>query len=201
MRNQKIDIFLRHVGKRHKDARLLDVGGSFGVDGEFVRLHSSFSEVVVVNLHEQTLTSNGFIVRTVRGDGCALPFATNSFDWVFSNAVIEHVGDTVRQRRFADEIRRVASRGYFVATPNKHFPIEPHTLLPLYQFLPSSVQRRVVRFSPGYMTCPLDINLLSTRDMQLLFPEAQVRKVGLPLFPSSLLAIYKVKQQEEYETP
>lgn len=198
MRDQKIDLFLRHVGKHHQRTRLLDVGGSSGVDGEFLRLHSSFAEVVVVNLDEQTLVSNGPSVRTVRADGCALPFATDSFDWVFSNAVIEHVGDMVRQRLFANEIRRVAARGYFVATPNKYFPIEPHTLLPFYQFLPPSAQRHLVRFSPGYMTVPLEINLLSGRDMQSLFPEARVRKIGLPLLPSSLLAMYSNSAKEEY---
>jgi len=78
-------------------------------------------------------------------------FADRSFDWVFSNAVIEHVGGIEEQRKFASEISRVARCGYFVTTPNKFFPIEPHTLLPLYQFLPERWQRKVVRISPYYM--------------------------------------------------
>jgi len=199
MRDQKIDLFLRHVGDCRKQASLLDVGGSPGIDGEFRRLHSSFAEVVIVNLHEHAFTSNDTAIKFVRADGCALPFRANSFDWVFSNAVIEHVGDATRQRRFAGEIRRVAARGYFVATPNKYFPIEPHTLLPFYQFLPLSVQRRLARFSPGYMTDPLEINLLSCTEMQLLFPGAQVSKIGLPLLPSSLLALFKASPQDDYE--
>lgn len=190
MRNQKIDLFLNDVGDCSKRTRLLDVGGGRGVAGELLRLHSSFAEVVIVNL-DQHSARNNVGTRFVKADACALPFATNSFDWVFSNAVIEHVGHPLRQRRFADEIRRVAARGYFVATPNKHFPIEPHTLLPFYQFLPPSIQRRLVWLSPGYMREPYPINLLSGKDMQILFPEARVHKIGVPFLPSSLVATYK----------
>jgi Methyltransferase domain len=199
VRDQKIDLFLRHVGDCRRQARLLDVGGTPGIDGEFRRLHSSFAEVVIVNLHEQAFTSNGVAVKSIRADGCALPFRTNSFDWVFSNAVIEHVGNLMRQRRFADEIRRVAARGYFVATPNRHFPIEPHTLLPFYQFLPVAMQRRLVRLSPGYMREPYPVNLLSCSDMQFLFPEARVRGIGSRILPSSLVALYKAESQGEHE--
>lgn len=60
----------------------------------------------------------------------------------------EHVGGIESQRKFGAEIARVARRGYFVTTPNKFFPIEPHTLLPLYQFLPERWQRKVARISP-----------------------------------------------------
>jgi ubiquinone/menaquinone biosynthesis C-methylase UbiE len=145
---------LKVVGNSSVQENLLDVGGGCGIDGEFLRLHSSFAEVVIVNLHEQIYSWTSPSVRSIMADGRTLPFATHSFDWVFSNAIIEHVGDTLNQRRFADEIRRVAARGYFVATPNRFFPIEPHTLLPFYQFLPSAVQRRVVRLSPGYVREP-----------------------------------------------
>ena len=63
-------------------------------------------------------------------DGKHFPFADETFDIAHSNAVIEHVGCREAQRRFLSELRRVARRG-MVTTPNKYFPIETHTLLPL----------------------------------------------------------------------
>jgi hypothetical protein len=48
-------------------------------------------------------------------------------------------------------IARVAARGYFVTTPDKYFPLEQHSLLPFYQFLPVTMQRRVASHSPGYL--------------------------------------------------
>ena len=74
-------------------------------------------------------------VRYVQGDACALPFADGEFDLYFSNAVIEHVGGEERQR--ASSPRPCASRGrVFVTTPNRWFPLELHTRLPLVHWLP-----------------------------------------------------------------
>lgn len=65
----------------------------------------------------------------VVGDGRALPFRDCAFDVVFSNSVIEHVGDDGSQRRFAGEVARVG-RAYWVQTPNRWFPMEQHLLTP-----------------------------------------------------------------------
>ncbi len=174
---------------------LLDVGGGAGIAGEFESMYEAFRPVVVVNLNPPKQGANRRMkheVRFVLGDGCRLPFASGSFDWVFSNAVIEHVGNWERQRAFANEVRRVAARGYFVTTPNKYFPIEPHTLCPFYQFLPVAVQKRIVRWTPGYLTEYAEINLLTKAALHTLFPEAEVRAVGFPVWENSLVAFHRV---------
>ncbi len=192
---QKVAAFLRLVQGRGRS--LLDVGGGPGISGEFQIVYESFENVVVANLNPPESKAVSLSkARIIIADGCALPFDSRSFDWVFSNAVIEHVGGWARQRQFADEIRRVSARGYFVTTPNKHFPIEPHTLLPFYQFLSPQQQRRIVPFSPGYMRAPLEINLLSGRDLGRLFPEASILKMGLPVLPNSLAAMYSTGEPE-----
>jgi|GEM_PF-3452676 len=74
------------------------------------------------------------------GDGRRMPqFTDGQFDLVISNSVIEHVGNSREQRRFAEEIQRVGPR-YFVQTPNRRFPLEPHFLLPLFQYFPLTVR-------------------------------------------------------------
>jgi hypothetical protein len=130
-------------------------------------------------------------LQLIAADGCALPFESRAFDWVFSNAVIEHVGAWEKQKHFATEVRRVARKGYFISTPNKFFPLDPHTLLPGYQFLPPRLQRAALRISPGYLTEYGEINLLSARQLQALFPEARILKNGLPGLPNGLVAFYR----------
>jgi ubiquinone/menaquinone biosynthesis C-methylase UbiE len=149
-------------------------------------------EVVVANIRPQNLSDvHGVHIRELVADGRQLPFGAGAFDWVFSNAVIEHVGSYEDQVRFATEVRRVAAKGYFVASPYKKFPIEPHTLLPLYQFLSKSLQQKVAPYSPGYLREYEEINLLIATELQQLFPEARVHSAGLPIFGNSIVACYR----------
>jgi hypothetical protein len=66
--------------------------------------------------------------RFVEYPGGQFPFKDKEFDWVFSNAVIEHVGDDEAHLVFLSEMMRVSSNVFFT-TPNKYFPIESHTNL------------------------------------------------------------------------
>ena len=116
-------------------------------------------------------------IRYVQGDACALPFADGEFDIVFSNAVVEHVGDRERQRLLVSEAIRVGRR-VFITTPNRRFPVEVHTRLPLVHWLPDRFAQRVYRsLGRGFAT---DIRLLSKSSFAALFP-GRVRIVNLGL--------------------
>lgn len=125
---------------------------------------------------------------TVHGDGCCLPFRDGAFDIVFSNSVIEHVGDEARQRAFAREVARVG-RGYWVQTPNRRFPVEVHLHTPFIHWLPAVWQRRlvprlavwrwIVRTTADrrdfYLRHYLDtIRLLDPSQMRALFPGGSI---------------------------
>jgi hypothetical protein len=112
---------------------ILDVGGTpeFWDELEFPR-----EAVKIVVLNVRTLAPRPPHIDTLVGDARDLSaFADRSIDIVYSNSVIEHVGTLADQRRMAEEVRRVGKR-YFVQTPNAYFPIEPHFLVPGYQFMP-----------------------------------------------------------------
>ena len=121
-------------------------------------------------------------VTYVQGDATKLPFANNSFDLVFSNSVIEHVGSWENQKKMAREIQRVG-KVYYVQTPNYHFPVEPHLLTPFFHWLPKRVRRKMIRnFTvKGLLTRSgqefwdhwvESTNLLSESEMEELFPNS-----------------------------
>ena len=108
-------------------------------------------------------------------------FADQEFDVVFSNSVIEHVGEPNAQRQMASEMKRVGKR-YFVQTPNRHFPLEPHFFFPGFQFLPLVARIWLLQHFdlgwykkiPNYVAARQEvetIRLLSRRDVMQLFPE------------------------------
>jgi SAM-dependent methyltransferase len=103
-----------------------------------------------------------------------LPFADGEFDLAYSSSVIEHVPPE-RRAAFAAEVRRVA-RGWFVQTPARSFPIEPHALLPFAHWLPTGLRRRYWRL--GAMGHWEDIRLLGRRDLEALFGPAAPERVG-----------------------
>lgn len=114
-------------------------------------------------------------VRYVQGDACALPFADHSFDVYFSNAVIEHVGTEERQRAFVAEALRVAGR-VFITTPNRWFPLEVHTRLPLVHWLPDRLEHRA--YDLAGKSWAKENHLLSPTALRRLFP-VPVRIVNL----------------------
>ena len=116
-------------------------------------------------------------VRLVFADGCALPFRDGAFDIVFSNAVIEHVEGGM-QDRFAKEIQRVGKR-YFVATPNRWFPLETHSKRLFMHWLPHRKDWTVIPLVSKYK---IETWLLSRKKMQRLFPDARVIHNGPSLF-------------------
>jgi len=113
----------------------------------------------------------------VVADGCCLPFPDQSFEVAFSNSVIEHLATFERQAQFAAEFRRVG-RCYFLQTPNRWFPLEPHYLFPFFQFLPMWLQRWLhTHFDIGTFrkTDPFGtIRLMTRAELQHLFPEGRL---------------------------
>ena len=101
-----------------------------------------------------------------QGDACALPFADSSIDVVFSSAVIEHVGAYEKQKQMLAECLRVAKKGVFITTPNRFFPIEMHTLLPLIHWLPKSWHRFLLnKLGLNFYAKEENLNLLSYSDL------------------------------------
>jgi SAM-dependent methyltransferase len=131
-------------------------------------------------------------VRVQPGEG--LPFSDREFDIVFSNAVVEHAGNLKNQTAFVEEARRVGKR-VFITTPNRWFPVEHHTALPLLHYLPKGVYRRILsRSSLEYWSHEENLNLLTEGEFVALFPREYpviVKRVGFGFGPfKSNLAAY-----------
>jgi len=128
-------------------------------------------------------------------------FRDRQFDIVFSNSVIEHLGEFGDMQSMARGIKRVGKR-YFVQTPNLYFPIEPHFIFPFFQFIPASIKVYLVRhFDLGWIGRVPDrrlaekevksIKLLSKSQLRALFPDAKFYHERFCGLTKSLVA-YKI---------
>ena len=178
--------------------RILDVGGA----PETWDLLPERPQVTLLNT-PRTKAEMSRAAAWVAGDGRALPFADASFEIVFSNSVIEHVGDEASQERFAHEIMRVGLR-FWVQTPNRGFPVEQHLLTPFVHWLPSAWQRSLVpRFTVWallirperdrrefYLQHYLrEVRLLDAAQVSRLFPGAQIVRERFLGWTKSLVAM------------
>jgi hypothetical protein len=108
-----------------------------------------------------------------------LPFEDDAFELAYASSVVEHVAPA-RRAAFAAELQRVA-RGWYVQTPARSFPIEPHALLPFAHWLPAGPRRRYWRL--GAMGHWEDIRLLGRGELETLFGPARPERIG-PLVKS-----------------
>src|SRR5689334_5018699 len=176
---------------------ILDIGGT----PDCWELIESRPRVVLLNTPRAKEDLQG-AASWVAGDGRALPFADQAFDIVFSNSVIEHVGDAESQRRFADEVMRVG-RSWWVQTPNRWFPVEQHLLTPIVHWLPKPWQRAIVpRFTVWSLVTRLsedrrrfylehylgEVRLLSAAELRDLFPGARLIRERFWGLTKSLIA-------------
>jgi hypothetical protein len=169
------------------DMRVLDLGGtasSWCVAG----LRAQHLTIVNIDPFEQAAEP---WMEVIRGDACDGGFG--KFDLVFSNSVLEHVGGHARREQFANVVRESAP-AYWVQTPYRYFPIEPHWLFPGFQFLPFRARVEVTRhWNVGHNPALKDVGeaaalvasteLLSATEMRAYFPDGAMwfeRFAGIP---------------------
>ncbi len=178
------------------DWRVLDLGVSADharrEDYLFESRFPHLSQVVAGGLEDPASFEGCFpearYVQLRRGE--PLPFEDGAFDVVFCNAVVEHVGSRAAQRAFVAEVFRVG-RNVFLTTPNRWYPVELHTVVPLLHYLPPAIHRPVYRrLGFDFFAEEENLNLLDRRGLRRLLPTGVRARIGSHWFaglPSNLV--------------
>lgn len=159
--------------------------------------------VTILNLYEPG-ESDDPTVQPLMGDACDAEavlmshLGHASFDLVFSNAVLEHVGGHANRLRFAESVRRLGPR-HWIQTPYRYFPLEPHWLFPGMQFLPVAARARISLHWPLAHSPSVDeadalsavqwTELLGVTEMRAYFPESQILHEKTAGLTKSLVAV------------
>ena len=157
--------------------------------------------LVLLNTPDENMlpASGDYIVKI--GDGRELPYENSSFDLVFSNSVIEHVGNLEDMERFAKECDRVGKH-FYIQTPNHWFPLEPHLGVAFLHWLPRSLYRKLCFLSIRY---PFTLNnpsekrnfyrafdttyLLTQKQLKRIFPQQKIIPEKFLLWVKSFVVV------------
>ncbi|OKH21795.1 methyltransferase domain-containing protein [Chroogloeocystis siderophila] len=192
LRQKRFAVFTKlvknHCEKTKGLVRIIDVGGTPTVWERNLPLLKQLCpvtqvKVVVANIKDyrtSCIDINCVIANATKMN----QFKDKEFDIVFSNSVIEHVGDFEAQKAMANEILRIG-KVYFVQTPNFYFPIEPHFLFPFFQFFPLPLKVWLIRnFDLGWrrkaptldtaLVLINSVKLLTKKQLISLFPQANL---------------------------
>lgn len=184
-RQRRFDRFVERLRRpATPPLRLLDVGGTPAYWAEIDWRRLEPVEIVLFNVTAPPVSSP---FQSVAGDARDLSrYADQSFDVVYSNSVIGHVGTFADQARMAREVQRVG-RCYVLQTPNRWFPIDWRTLVPGFHFLPVRLQAwcfrhlRVGRYAKAPSAAAAwqlatRVRNMSRRELRSLFPGAVLHR-------------------------
>ena len=192
---------LDNMTKGGRKIKILDIGGTEDYWNSMGLNLGNNIEIVLLNLYKIEVKGAGF--SSIKGDACNLEgMSDNSFDLVFSNSVIEHLFSIENQQKMANEVMRVG-KNYYIQTPNKFFPIEPHWVFPFFQFLPFGLKVFLTQnFRLGHIPKAKskqeaidlvnEVNLLSKKELENLFSESKLYIEKFMGFHKSY-AVYKIE--------
>jgi SAM-dependent methyltransferase len=203
-RRKKLETFRELVCPSAQDT-ILDLGSEIALNDShrlacFLDQYPFREQVTAANLCEspiERIKAKYPEVDAVVADARKLPWPDKHFDVVYSNAVIEHVGDEADQRAMASEVMRVGKR-WFVTTPNRWYPFEFHLRLPLVTWLPFHGYRhagRLCRYDHDKhhyvfgMPVGESLRLLGASDMVSLFPHSQIIRQSVTGIAEVLIAV------------
>lgn len=208
LRKKRLKTFIETFDPGLSDT-ILDVGGT----SSFWLGTGLEKNVTLFNLIKPKKKDLEMGFNAVQGNALDMHmFKNNQFDIVFSNSVIEHVGPFRKQAKFAREVKRVG-KNYWVQTPNRNFPIEPHFLFPFFQFLPENLQYHIAQkwsyshfkkygFNNHRILAELsDIRLLTYKEFSILFDEGVICRERVMGFAKSFIACKKQHFGSKKETP
>jgi hypothetical protein len=211
-RARRLKLFNEFMKSITGPIRLVDLGGTVKFWESWGLAKQPLFNVTLVNNHDlDKQYSNDPIalpnIRRLGADVLTLTAADFAqFDVIFSNSLIEHLPGRELQRQLAQAIID-SGRPYFLQTPNKRSPLDPHfprPYVPFFAAYPRSVQARLLSWSalgsssvaPSYDAALARLQNyypLTTRDVRQLFPNARI-VIERPLgFPMSIIAMSEAR--------
>jgi hypothetical protein len=209
-RRKRMRLFLQSMSIAN-GTRIIDLGGT-----SEIWAHVPMTlQLTILNLPSGLArkTPTHHSITYVEGDACDVSnLKDRSFDLVFSNSVIEHVGNAEKRAAFAREVRRLGN-AYWVQTPAIWFPIEAHNGMLFWWFYPQWLRDYFLnkwrKRLPDWTRMVEETTILTKAELMTLFPDASIRtekvlgfvKSYIVFFPLAILGATRNSHLSQNENP
>ena len=207
--NQKRMEMFKLVSKKiniSKISDLLDIGttndSKLSSSNFFCRMFDKISKHKSIS--DQKINNSRFIKclrKSITSNFSKKEINNLKSDLVISSAVIEHVGNFNNQINKVRNMIKLSKKYIIITTPNRFFPVEVHTKLPLIHWLPKKIFRKILLFlHMDYFAKEKNLNLLSIIELKRILDNFS-REISYKIytihflgFVSNFLVICKVKK-------
>lgn len=199
---QKIhEIFIKESGY-NLDSSLLDIGTSNTDDTN----HNLILQKTVKNKNIYSLSNTnldkiklkyGNVKKFYKADGRNTGLTNKFFDIVYSSATLEHVGSFEEQIQFIKEAYRLSKKITFITTPNRFYPIDFHTKIPLIHWFPKKIHRFILNLlGLSFYAKESNLNLLDVKTIIKIINILKIKnykivKHSFLFFNSNIIIILK----------
>ena len=119
-----------------------------------------------------------------------------SSDLVISNATIEHVGGAINQKKMIENIIKLTKKIFIITTPNRFYPIELHTKIPLIHWFPKPIYKKILKFiGLSFYANEENLNLLGVNELKEMLDSQKIKYeikfLKLWFFKSNIIIIGK----------
>jgi len=162
------------------ESNILDVGAAdkefSPYDNYLEKAYQYHSQITVLSIFDLDIFKVRYpSIKAVTYSGGRFPFSDKQFSVVYSNAVIEHVGNTEEQLEFIKEMARCGQQFYF-STPAKEFLFEIHTNYPFIHWFPKPFFNFLVTKSGKGWAAGDFMYLLTKPALHRLLQRAEIKK-------------------------
>ena len=182
---------------------VIDIGSTPSIDKEqntFLEKTKDNQNVTCLSNQDCRILQKKYknIKNVIVGDAKNTMLENDSFEIVHSNATIEHVGSFDNQVSFVKEMIRISKESVFIQTPNRHFPLDFHTILPIIHWLPKKNHRKILKFLKlDFYSKEENLNLLTVKELKKICEILNIKKYKILkyklffLTSNLMLIIYK----------
>jgi hypothetical protein len=200
-RKKIFKIFLKETNYSNKNS-LIDVGTTPSTNKEhniILQQTTNNKNITCLSNLNCTILKKKFpnIKKYIISDGKKTNLKKNSWDIVHSSATIEHVGKLKNQILFVKECLRLGKKYIFITTPNRYYPIDFHTKIPIIHWLPKQIHRKILRIlGLGFYSLEKNLNLLDKISLIKICQKLNIKKFKIIefkflLFTSNLILVIK----------